>query len=167
VHGSTAIVVKIELCAYPHGIQTLKHSITGPKTVLRKDMHVLPCVIRVKIAYVRACVFVCSCVRVCVFVCVCVFVRVCVCERWRACVCVHACMCIYIRYFAGSNASSYHTAHRPSHCTLTCAIIGAHFCHWLFARNEVSGPIKLEHTIHVYTSRNHGRIYTRYSIFIR
>jgi hypothetical protein len=38
---------------------------------------------------------------------------------------------------------------------------------WLFTQEEVSGPIKLEHTIHVYTSHNHRRINTSFWIFIR
>jgi hypothetical protein len=50
--------------------------------------------------------------------------------------------------------SSYRTAHRHSHGTLTRAVLRPNSCYWLTTREEVSDTIKLDHTrVHITQSR--------------
>ena len=50
--------------------------------------------VRVRVFFLRKCVYVRACMRACVFYCTCVCVRVCVCMCVRACVCAWVCVCV-------------------------------------------------------------------------
>jgi hypothetical protein len=65
--------------------------------------------------------------------------------------------CIYTRIQVFRHTIVLSHGYRPS------TNIMAHFCYWIFAQEEVSGPYKLDHTLHgFFISRNHGWIYTLY-----